>query len=663
MNITSGADIIAVIILIALAIAIIVYLLHWLYRRSSKEVAFVRTGMGGERVVISGGAFVLPIIHNITSVGMKTLSIEVQRTGNKSFITMNRMRAEVTAEFYVRVAPNNEAVSIAAQTLGNRTLEPDSLKELVQGRFVDGLGVVAAKMSLDEIQENRSDYIKKVATHVEEAIKHTGLELETVSLTSLNQAPVSVFDPSNTFDAEGLTQITEFTQSRKKKRNDIEKDTEVSIRNKNLQSIKQTLEIEKEEEFSKYQQKREIEQQRAIENTETIKTKSEKEKETELAEISSQKDIEIARIGKKDFVEMEKSIQETKLIQEIEKRRKDQNEFRKQTDIEIKQRDVDAEKSILELERDVEFSRLEKQRSVDIKLAEEKAETAKEEARKRYESEEAYIMAEEQIKNAKTAQQKNVDSFKIASEQEIRVLDIEKAKRIEIEEKQKEQEVLEKSKSVLKIKMEEEIARAKAVEAEEKVNSIRDIEHAEKVKSLGVIEASKDAEREKLAAMASKIRYEIEASGKKALNEAENLRSDASRRSALRLKLAEKIEGIIREWVKPMQNIDSIKVVDVNGLPGFSQGGVSSGGETGGSDGSSSSYGGDSKKGSLADNVVNSALRYRAQQPFLDSLLKEIGMSPGEASNIRNILGDYEDPKKDKHMRFDDDKNTNPKKK
>ena len=662
MNITSGADIIAVIILIALAIAIIVYLLHWLYRRSSKEVAFVRTGMGGEQVVISGGAFVLPIIHNITSVGMKTLSIEVQRNGNKSFITMNRMRAEVTAEFYVRVAPNKDAVSIAAQTLGNRTLEPDSLKELVQGRFVDGLGVVAAKMSLDEIQENRSEYIKKVAAHVEEAIKHTGLELETVSLTSLNQAPVSVFDPSNTFDAEGLTQITEFTQSRKKKRNDIEKDTEVSIRNKNLQSIKQTLEIEKEEEFSKYQQKREIEQQRAIENTETIKTKSEKEKESELAEISSQKDIEIARIGKKDFVEMEKSIQETKLIQEIEKRRKDQNEFRKQTDIEIKQRDVDTEKSILELERDVEFSRLEKQRSVDIKLAEEKAQTAKEEARKRYESEEAYIMAEEQIKNAKTAQQKNVDSFKIAAEQETRVLDIEKAKRIEIEEKQKQQEVLEKSKNVLKTKMEEELARAKAVEAEEKVNSTRDIEQAEKAKALGVIDASKNAEREKLAAMAAKIRYEVEASGKKSLNEAENLRSDASRRSALRLKLAEKIEGIIREWVKPMQNIDSIKVVDVNGLPGFSQGGSSSGDGTG-SDGSSASYGGDSKKGSLADNVVNSALRYRAQQPFLDSLLKEVGMSPGEASNIRNILGDYEDPKKDKHMRFDEDTNKNPKKK
>ena len=257
---------------------------------------------------------------------------------------------------------------------------------------------------------------------------------------------------------------------------------------------------------------------------------------------------------------MEKSLQETKLIQEIEKRRKEQNEFKQQTSIEIKQKDIETEKTILELERDVEFSRLEKQRSVDIKLAEEKAQTAKEEARKRYESEEAYIMAEEQIKNAKTAQQKNVDAFKIAAEQETRVLDIEKAKRIEIEEKQKQMEVLEKSKSVLKTKMEEENARAKAVEAEEKVNTIRDVEQAEKTKALGVIDASKNAEREKLASMAAKIRYEIEAAGKKALNEAENARSDASRRSALRQKLAEKIEGIIREWVKPMQNLSLIHI-------------------------------------------------------------------------------------------------------
>ena len=150
--------------------------------------------------------------------------------------------------------------------------------------------------------------------------------------------------------------------------------------------------------------------------------------------------------------------------------------------------------------------------------------------------------------------------------------------------------------------------------------------------------------------MAAKLRYEIDAAGKEALNTAENLRSDASRRSALRLKLAEKIEGIIRESVKPMANIGDIKIVDVSGLPGFSGTSGSSGGAV-----TAGTQGGSGRNGNLADNVVSSALRYRAHQPFLDSLLKEIGMNPGEISNIRNILGDYENPKKDFHMNFDKD--------
>ena len=79
---------------------------------------------------------------------------------------------------------------------------------------------------------------------------------------------------------------------------------------------------------------------------------------------------------------MEKSLQETKLIQEIEKEKKRANDFRQKTAIEIKQQDIETEKQILELERDVEFSRLEKQRLVDVKLAEEKTTTAKEEAKK-----------------------------------------------------------------------------------------------------------------------------------------------------------------------------------------------------------------------------------------------------------------------------------------
>ena len=312
---------------------------------------------------------------------------------------------------------------------------------------------------------------------------------------------------------------------------------------------------------------------------------------------------------------------------------------------------MDTEVKILDLDKESEYARLEKQRLVDTKRAQEKAEIIKEQSDKQRESEEAQIIAEQQIKNAKIAQQKNIDAHRIESEKEVRTLDIEKAKRIQIEEHQKELEILEKSKEVLKSKADEQNTRAKAVEAEEKANSTRYIEKAEGMKQVDVISAASKAEQDKYETMAAKLRYEIDAAGKEALNIAENVRSDASRRSALRNKLAEKIESIIRESVKPMANIGDIKIVDVSGLPGFS--GTAGGGSAGGG----KDVSGGKSSGNLADNVVSSALRYRAHQPFLDSLLKEIGMNPGEISNIRNILGDYGNPKKDYHMNFGENVN------
>ena len=647
---TRGADIIAVIILIALAIAVIVYLLHWLYRRSSKEVSFVRTGMFGEKVIISGGAFVLPIIHNITQVGMRTLSLTIKRAGDKSLITKDRMRAELVTEFFTKVPADKKAVSTAAQTLGNRTLDPEHLREVVQGRFADALGEVAAKMTLDEIQENRGQFAKEVAKIADESIGHTGLALETVSLISLDQTPIEQFNPANTFDSQGLTQLTEQIEARKKKRNDITQDTKISIENKNLETIQKELEIKKNEEFSRYKQEREIAIQKANERTETIKQNAEKEREAEEAEIRSQEEIEVAKISQGQVIEVEKRLTETRLIEEIEKRRSEQNELEQNAALEIRQKNLDTEVRILDLDKESEYARLEKQRLVDIKKAQERAEIIKEQSERQRDAEEAQIISEEQIKNAKISQQKNVDAYRISAEKETRLLDIEKSKRLKLEDYQKELEIIDKSKAVLKSKAEEEATRAKAVEAEEKANSIRYIEKAQGIKQVDVISAASKAEQDKFATLAAKLRYEIDAAGKKALNTAENLRSDASRRSALRLKLADKIESIIRESVKPMANIGDIKIVDVNGLPGFS-GGVSEGGTVVGS----SKNDGTGRGGNLADNVVNSALRYRAHQPFLDSLLKEIGMAPGEISNIRNILGDYDDPKKDFHMNFDKD--------
>src|SRR6202051_1388753 len=105
----TGAAAIAIIVLLTILVAVGVYLLHWLYRHSSKDLSFVRTGFGGEKVVMGGGALVLPIVHDITEVSMNTLRIEVRRAGDKSLITRNRMRIEVIVEFFLRVVPTPES--------------------------------------------------------------------------------------------------------------------------------------------------------------------------------------------------------------------------------------------------------------------------------------------------------------------------------------------------------------------------------------------------------------------------------------------------------------------------------------------------------------------------------------------------------------------------
>jgi len=192
-------------IAVAIVVAIIVWLLNWLYLRSSKERSFVRTGLGGQKVVLGGGAFVLPIVHDVIPVNMNTLRLEVARGRDKALITKDRMRVDVIAEFYVRVQAEPQAVADAAQTLGTRTLEPEKLRELIEGKFVDALRTGAAEMTMEELHEKRGEYVRRVRASVAEDLLKNGLELEAASLTQLDQTAMEFFNPSNAFDAEGLT--------------------------------------------------------------------------------------------------------------------------------------------------------------------------------------------------------------------------------------------------------------------------------------------------------------------------------------------------------------------------------------------------------------------------------------------------------------------------
>ena len=707
----TGTDIIALVILVTILIAVIVYLMHWLYRHSSKDQSFVRTGSGGEKIVMGGGALVIPIIHDITVVNMNAIPIEIRQQGEQSLITRNKMRIDVITEFFVRVAASEEGVSIAARTLGSRTQDPMALKEVIQGRLIDALSAVTAKLTMEEIHTDREGFIRKVSALVVSVLKTNGLELEAASLTSLNQADLSFFNPDNHFDSEGLTLIVRETEENRKLRNEIENDTKVKIKHRDFEAENRLIEIDKDLEFvridqtrdienKKFKQAAEIEAEQSYSQIEIAKARSNALEEAALLEITRERSIDQEKINSESEIkslEIERRrdtnltdiASNTKLEkerlhtqQQIEAERVLREKEIKEAEIEARlqvttfetQSDGEIEEAILEKRQKVENSRITTDKSIElasvksereIKVSYEAAQSESERAAlsKKLEVEKQRLAVEEEvqtrnierqqkIKNAETASFRETEDARLVANREIEELRVSATRyieRFEIEQ-QMEIEVTDKQRliTVVNKAIDEAVARTKQAEAlellaatEEKINTARAEEKANRAKTIEIIEAHSRAERESIRILkhaeadklaseqraqaqiadskAAEFRYRVDSVGNQKLNEAENARSDESRRSAILEGVVKRLPEIIREQVKPMENIESIKIMHVDGLPG-----VNSPSETGvpGETNARSSGGG----GSVPDQVINSAMKYRTQVAFVDGLMEELGL-------------------------------------
>lgn len=565
-------QIVGIVILVGIsfvALLAIGLIISRLYRRSSKEVSFVRTGFGGQRVVMNGGTLVLPVLHDIIPVNMNTLRLEVRRSNEQALITKDRMRVDVLAEFYVRVQPTIESIANAAQTLGQRTMKPEALRELVEGKFVDALRAVAAEMAMEELHEQRVNFVQKVQAAVSEDILKNGLELESVSLTGLDQTNREYFNPENAFDAEGLTKLTQAIEERRKKRNDIEQETEVQVQRKNLEAQQERLQIDRDNQFAQLEQQREVEVRRAEQSSLIAKQQAEREREAEEAKIMAHQKVRHAGI------ESDQAVTERQIAM----------------DQQVREREISKERS-------VEAANVEKQKLIE--LAEQDRDIAV--AAKSREKSEAEAEADE----ARAIAARAAEQVSTARETEV----AERDKQIELIEARKAAEM-----DAVAITVGAEAQKQAAADHAE---AVRIAAEAEAAKSR--IEAQGFAEAEKLRAEAQQAIYAVEAAGQQAINEAANLLSPDQIAMQVRMKLLEQLPEIIAESVKPLEQIDGIKIIQVDGMAGA---------------GSSTSGGnGNGGGGNLADQMVSSALKYRSQAPLLDAMMKEVGLDGSGLSGL-----------------------------
>ena len=288
---------------------------------------------------------------------------------------------------------------------------------------------------------------------------------------------------------------------------------------------------------------------------------------------------------------------------------------------------------------------------------------------KKREAEEAQIAAEREVELKRIASARDVENENIQKAQLIQKAQVEQKKTIELAEQDRAIAIAEKSRAESEAKALADQARAQAVKAEEEVTTVRETQRAERLKAVELVaakqvaetdaiaitvaaEAAKqaaadDAEAVRIAAQADaeKIRlkakgeadakmllaaaqekqYQVDAEGTRAVNEANNVLSTEQVEMQIRLALLKYLPEIIRESVKPMENIDDIKILQVNGL------GAMAGSNTTGESGEQNQI-------ALSDQVVNSALRYRSQAPLIDSLMNELGIKGGDINGLTQSL-------------------------
>jgi uncharacterized membrane protein YqiK len=503
-------------VLLVLAVAGALVLVRF-YVKAPPNAAFIRTGLGGKRIVIDRGAVVLPVVQHVQWISLETFKLEVVKAHKEAFITKDRYRVDLGAEFYIKIGTAEESIEHASRSLGDKSFSAEGVRALVEEKLVGALRSVAAATELVELHENRRGFALAVKEILLEPLAYNGLTLEDVSVFHLDQTSKEYLDPTNIFDAEGLKHITRQTSERQRERNEIERNTEVAIRRQDVEAVKLKLALDQERDFAEAEQQRRVETYRTEQLAETAEFRFQSEQKTRDAEIAKERAIREAEIGR------ERAVREA---------------------------EVKRETYLLQLAREHEQAEIDKERAVEeAKRARDIAVIAKEIER----------LAEERAR------------------------------------------------------CEAEAAREQAAQA---VPTVHDRAAAERAKEVAIIRALQDlevAERRLKAAeclaTARRIEGEAEAHAVAKLREAENLLAEKFIYRDVAKALIERAPEIAAELMAPAKQIQSIRVLDINGL--------------GGNGGTADSSG--------VVGVINAFLRSGAVLPLLRELLDFAGVDREKA--------------------------------
>ncbi|MBI5495099.1 MAG: hypothetical protein HY904_08720 [Deltaproteobacteria bacterium] len=504
-----------VVFVVVLAIVFVGAMARFLMRPSPSE-AIIRIGRTTTDVFIGRACWIVPVAHRAATLSLSTISLTIRRAGHDALVSKDYISTNLSAEFYIRVEPNEEDVKKAARTIGVDAGHADANairekgQELLEPKLVGALRAVAAQNEFLALHLNREHFAQEVSNALREDLGRNGFTLESVTITELTQTPLSEMRTDDIFGASGRETVTNTVVAKS-----------IAVKKKVQEEAERTAEIQRQQEINVATQNRMLREGKAKEEEAAVKAELAKSEAVETRDLQRQATIAIER-ARKDTAEQAAAID--------------------------KQRVVEA--AMVEKDRTIEAALVDKQITLTMK--------AKESAEADAKKAEALALREKADQEVITVQ---------------KVAEAERLKRIAIvdAEKAAEQEKIHANVAAYQRKLEAEtMALAQTTAAEAKAESTR--VDASGVADSVKIRAAADAEAAERQAIS--ITRLAEAHREAGLKEAEVMREKAAALNSktrdillqeTAVKMLERAPDIVRELMKPAERIGEIKILQMGG--------------------------------------------------------------------------------------------------
>jgi uncharacterized membrane protein YqiK len=605
------------------------------YRRCGADEALVRTGAGGNKVVIGGGITVYPILHQLLRVSLHSIKLSVERSGKNALVTKDKIKANVTTELYIKVEPIAEDVLAAARSFGERNFDENAIGGLIEGKLTDALRSVSANQTFMELHGQRKQFAEHIQSTLSDELKKNGLTLENVSITALAMVPVKELDPHDVFDAEGLRAITDSVQTNAELTNRIQREKELAIQLTNAEARKRALTIEQDQKHAEADQARRVSEYAATQKAETSKAVYIQEQSQELAALEKRKATETGRIQQEQAIAVAEAARQRgqREAQIAGEKAQQAAEIAKQREIEaatiekqkvVQAAEVDRQKALetasIDRQKAVESAEINKQQAVETaRIAKQIAVTQSEELAARAAALKAQAEAEQQQamqgiitveETAKANREKAIAVIKSEEEaQQSRIAAEREAFKLKLE--------AETQAAIVKAHAEGGAA-AKRAEAEGEVAKAQGLAKARELDaqaSANVMRLGSEAKATAAAqeaqglislADATQKRGEAEADARRKMVEAENSVSTKFLLRDVAIKALDVLPAVARELMTPARAISEIKILQLQGGPGS---------------GGTNSENGSNPLGNVASPILKTILEAGAAYPLMREMM------------------------------------------